>query len=118
MKRNNFWIFILLFFIMEAVHSQKLKSGGNSMNHPILEKIRNGALVVDVRTPMEYQTGHYPGAINIPVDQLPMRLNELDKKKEIIVYCASGARSASAKMFLEQKGYRVTNGGGLRDMPR
>ncbi|MCS6985513.1 MAG: rhodanese-like domain-containing protein [Leptospiraceae bacterium] len=110
----------LLFFYSGKVFAEKVNQEGvkRQMSHPILEKIKNGAIVVDVRTPMEYHAGHYPGAINIPVDQLPARLSELDKKKEIIVYCASGARSSSAKMFLEQKGYKVTNAGGLRDMPR
>lgn len=85
----------------------------------VAEKIKAGALVVDVRSPMEYQMGHYSGAINIPVDQIPARIKEFgDKNREIIVYCASGARSGSAKHFLEQHGYKVTNAGGLRDMPR
>ncbi len=93
--------------------------GESKRMNAIAEKIKAGALVVDVRSPMEYQMGHYAGAINIPVDQIPARLKEFgDKKREIVVYCASGARSGSAKHFLEQHGYRVTNAGGLRDMPR
>lgn len=75
-------------------------------------------LIVDVRTPEEYNMGAYPHAVNIPLDELAKRLGELgDKKREIIVYCASGARSSYAARQLAQAGFtKVTNGGGLHDM--
>ncbi|MCB1148185.1 MAG: rhodanese-like domain-containing protein [Leptospiraceae bacterium] len=77
------------------------------------------ALVVDVRTPMEFQMGHFPGAVNIPVDAVMARIQEFgkDKAKPIVVYCASGARSGGAQRMLSQAGYtNVVNGGGLRQM--
>jgi phage shock protein E len=76
------------------------------------------ALVVDVRTPSEYEDEHYPGAINIPVDDVEKRLAELgDQDGEIIVYCRSGRRSKQAKEKLKAAGYtRVSDGGGLRYM--
>ena len=86
----------------------------------VVEKIKAGALVVDVRTPEEYSTGHYPGALNIPVDEVEARLAEFgdDKGKEVVVYCKSGRRSGKAKGILEAKGFKnVTNAGGFRDMP-
>ncbi|MBP8850260.1 MAG: rhodanese-like domain-containing protein, partial [Breznakibacter sp.] len=57
----------------------------------------------------------YPGAINIPLDELPSNFDQLGSKaREIIVYCASGARSAYAQRLLTQSGYKnVKNGGGL-----
>jgi NADPH-dependent 2,4-dienoyl-CoA reductase/sulfur reductase-like enzyme/rhodanese-related sulfurtransferase len=77
-----------------------------------------GKLVVDVRTPDEYSMGAFPGAVNIPLDELTGRLDELgDKDREIIVYCASGARSAYAQRFLQGEGFNnLTNGGGLMQM--
>ena len=86
----------------------------------VVEKIKAGALIVDVRTPEEYSTGHYPGALNIPVDDVETRLAEFgeDKGKEIIVYCKSGRRSGKAKGILEAKGFKnVMNAGGFTDMP-
>lgn len=82
--------------------------------------IQKGSKIVDVRSPGEFSTGHYPGAVNIPVDQVQSRISEFgDKTQPIVVYCASGGRSSSAKRLLEAAGYtNVTNGGGLRDMPR
>ncbi len=85
----------------------------------LLEKIRNGALIVDVRTVYEFEDEHFPGAINIPVNDLLPRMSELgeDKERPIILYCASGARSAYAAMILKSHGYKdVTNAGGLDDL--
>ncbi|MEA4985988.1 Coenzyme A disulfide reductase [bioreactor metagenome] len=78
----------------------------------------NTPLVVDVRTPGEFHGGAYPGAINIPLDELQARLDELgNKDREITLYCASGARSAYAQRMLMQLGYsKVQNGGGLMHM--
>jgi rhodanese-related sulfurtransferase len=64
-------------------------------------------LLLDVREPGEYGSGHLPGAVNVPVRQLPQRVGELphDKKLKIVAYCASGVRSAYATMFLRTYGY-------------
>jgi phage shock protein E len=82
-------------------------------------KIKSGALVVDVRTPAEFASGAYPGAINIPVDQVEKRLSEFgDRKRPVVLYCRSGHRAGLAKAVLEKNGFSdVTNGGGLKDMP-
>ncbi len=78
----------------------------------------NRPLIVDVRTPGEFSGGAYPGAVNIPLDELPNRMADFgDKSREITVYCASGARSAYAQRILLQTGFtQVTNGGGLMHM--
>ena len=69
------------------------------------------AVLLDVRTPEEYQSGHVPGATNLPLD----RLQELDVPKHcpIFAYCLSGARSAQACAWLKRKGYEATNLGGI-----
>ena len=78
----------------------------------------NEPLIVDVRTPEEYQSGAVPGAVNIPLDDIGEYLESFgDKEREITVYCASGARSAYAAHILQQVGYKnVENGGGLMEM--
>jgi phage shock protein E len=78
------------------------------------ELVKDGAIIIDVRSKGEYSGGHIRGSINIPVDQLGANLGRLkDKSKPIITCCASGMRSASAKNILKSNGYtEVYNGGG------
>lgn len=75
-------------------------------------------LIIDVRTPQEFAGGAYPGAVNIPLDEVQERIDEFGSKtREIVVYCASGARSAYAQRYLEQMGFsNVKNGGGVMQM--
>ncbi|GHU74994.1 MAG: rhodanese-like domain-containing protein [Hydrotalea flava] len=71
-----------------------------------------GAIIIDVRTPAEFKTGHIRGAINIPVDQIKLKTAELKKKnKPVITCCRSGARSGMAKSVLSAAGIEVYNGG-------
>ncbi|MFT7622951.1 MAG: phage shock protein E [Myxococcota bacterium] len=68
--------------------------------------VQADGLLVDVRSPGEFSSGHAPEAVNIPVGQLSSRLGELgDKDRAIIVCCASGARSASARRMLLDQGF-------------
>ncbi len=85
---------------------------------PASPKSSNEPIVVDVRTPEEFLSGAYPNAINIPLDELAKRIDELgSKSREITLYCASGARSAYGQQYLQQNGFtEVSNGGGLMHM--
>lgn len=76
--------------------------------------VKQGAVVVDVRTKGEFANGHVRGSVNIPLDQLRNNLGRFsDKNKVIITCCASGTRSGMAKSILKEKGYtNVHNGGG------
>jgi len=96
---------------MMARHSAKPAASAASSNAP---------LVVDVRTSEEFFGGAYPGAVNIPLDELHVRIDELgNKSREITLYCASGARSAYAQRGLMQMGFtNVKNGGGIMQMMR
>jgi phage shock protein E len=89
------------------------------MADPILEMIQAGALVVDVRSREEFEDEHYPKAINIPVNEIQKRMAELgDHATPLVLYCASGSRSAFAARLLSMAGYKkVENAGGLYDMP-
>jgi len=75
--------------------------------------LKEGAIILDVRSKSEYDGGHIKNSINIPVNQLEKNLSKLSKNKTIITCCASGMRSASAKSILQSNGYNnVHNGGG------
>lgn len=74
--------------------------------------IKEGAYLVDVRSPMEFSAGHVKGSVNIPQNQIANRINKLNNRKHIIVFCQSGSRSARAKFTLESLGVtKVTNAG-------
>lgn len=76
------------------------------------EKLKHEPTLIDVRTPEEFATGSVPGAINIPLHVLEFRLPEIKDKKNIIVFCRSGARSYQASMIMQQHGMLdVVNGG-------
>jgi phage shock protein E len=76
--------------------------------------VKEGAVILDVRSKGEFESGHIKGSINIPVDQLLSNLSKLkDRNQPIITCCASGMRSASAKSLLITSGFtKVFNGGG------
>lgn len=75
--------------------------------------VKDGAIILDVRTKGEYGSGHIRGSVNIPVEQLHKNIGKLkDKKRPIITCCESGMRSASAKGILTSNGFiNVHNGG-------
>lgn len=65
---------------------------------------------IDVRTPGEYQGNHIRGFRNIPLQQLPQKLGELSKDREVVVICQSGMRSTKASKLLKKSGFdKVTN---------
>jgi adenylyltransferase/sulfurtransferase len=61
--------------------------------------------ILDVRNPEEYQIAHLAGSVLIPLSALPQRLGELDREKEMVVHCKSGARSQRAIGFLREQGF-------------
>lgn len=75
--------------------------------------VKEGAQIIDVRTPGEFQQGHIKGSVNIPLQVLSNQTTKIKKDKAIILCCASGMRSASAKEILLTKGFsQVYDGGG------
>jgi rhodanese-related sulfurtransferase len=81
------------------------------------ELLKQGAVILDVRSKGEYQGGHIKGSLNIPVDVLRNNLSKLNREKPIITCCASGMRSASAKSILKSNGFtEVYNGGGWMNL--
>ena len=67
----------------------------------------DGLDVLDVRRPGEYEAGHVPNAVNVPLDVLPERVGSLDRSKPLAVICASGYRSSTAASILERNGFRA-----------
>ena len=65
--------------------------------------------IIDVREDFEVEHGMIPGAVNIPLGDIPARAAELDRSKEYIVVCKGGVRSANACEYLAQQGFDVTN---------
>lgn len=115
MSRKTLWILGLIFVIggcsVEAATPRGEESKPSTQgtapakkSNPAREKVEAGAVLLDVRTPGEFNSGHIEGAINIPVNELESRMSELPADKEVVVYCRSGARSSSAKRILESKG--------------
>ena len=76
-------------------------------------RVVKGARWVDVRHAKEYHHSHLPDAINIPLHELRLRMDELDKNIPYVVYCGTGRRSSAAAFLLVQKGFQacVLNGG-------
>ena len=75
------------------------------------ELMKNGAQIIDVRTPSEFAAGHLKGAINLPLQTLGNNLSKIKKDKPVITCCASGMRSSAAKRMLKSNGFDAHNGG-------
>jgi phage shock protein E len=74
----------------------------------LLERQQKGdeaAFVLDVRSPEEYASGHVPGAVNIPYDQIASRIAEVPKDQNVVLYCKSGRRAGIAAEVLAGQGY-------------
>ena len=73
--------------------------------------------IIDVRTPSEFMGGNVSGSINIPLNEISQRVDEIKKMKQpIVLCCASGGRSGQATMFLKQHGIDCVNGGSWLDV--
>ena len=73
-------------------------------------------LLIDVRTPEEFASGHIDGSVNIPVEEMQGRLDDVPSDVPIVVYCRSGNRSATAARILTEAGYaHVYDLGGIQD---
>lgn len=90
---------------------------GKTDNSQLIEVIKEGAFLVDVRSPGEFASGSVKGAVNIPLDRLQSQLVKFKAKKNIVVFCLSGGRSSQAKSILEQNGFQnIINGGGWQNV--
>jgi phage shock protein E len=84
---------------------------GNEVDFKQLQQA--GAVIIDVRTPDEFKSGHIKGSINVPLQNLSKEMTKIKKlNKPVIVCCLSGSRSSIATKVLAQSGMEVYNGGG------
>lgn len=90
-------------------------AGGVVSGEEFARLVTGGARVIDVRTPIEYEGGHIPGAENVPVDQLPSSAQGWDRNETIALYCLSGERSSNAFGYLKAQGFTSIHdlGGGI-----
>lgn len=89
--------------------------GGKSES--VKEFMDKGAVIIDVRTVGEFQSGHIKGSKNIPLDNIFSKVNEIKRlEKPVIVCCKSGMRSAQAASILKNSGIDVMNGGGWQSL--
>lgn len=84
---------------------------GGAPSIDLSQVIKEGAYLVDVRTPGEFADGHVKGSVNIPLDRIQSQLTSFKGKKNVIVFCRSGNRSSQAKSILEANGIPAINGG-------
>ena len=83
-----------------------------NMESEIKEYLENGAVILDVRTKMEWDEGHSDGAEHIVLNLIPLKLEEIKAfNKPVIAVCKSGGRSGQATQFLSSNGVDVINGG-------
>lgn len=81
--------------------------------HKLKDFNSRGAIIIDVRTKGEYDSGAIPGSKNIPLQVIATKINEIKKlNKPVITCCASGMRSGSAATILRSNGIEAMNGGG------
>lgn len=95
-------VLVVLLFTM-------FSSGGGGIENVDAAGVRaaasGGAQVIDVRTAGEFQLGHVPGAVNVPLDQLQSAAQGWDKNATYVVYCATGSRSATAVELMKTLGF-------------
>jgi len=73
------------------------------------DPLPEGVTVLDVREPVEWHHGRIDGAVHVPLTQVPGRLEELPRDRQLLVVCKVGGRSAQATAFLREKGFEAIN---------
>ena len=106
---SNYWWLILIIISIVILISRSFKNLKKTNN--IKEFIDNNAVIIDVRSESEFNSGNLEGSVNVPLKDLMYRVNEFEKDKKYITVCTVGMRAESAKKFFEKKGYQVVNGG-------
>lgn len=103
MKRTAF----LVLASLAAGCGAESGASGDVAPDEVLALSQQGALVLDVRTPEEYATGHVPGAVNVPHDELASRIGEIEARRgaPVVVYCEKGPRASKATAALAGAGF-------------
>lgn len=107
-SKTLIWVIVVAIAVVAAVLLFRPSSGGvqNVDAAGAQAAIEKGAQIIDVRTAGEFQMGHIPGAVNTPVDQVQAAAQSWDRDSTYVVYCATGARSATAVETMRQMGFK------------
>ncbi|MEY8760165.1 rhodanese-like domain-containing protein [Chryseobacterium tongliaoense] len=90
-----------------------------NLDNGLDQLIKKGAVILDVRTEKEYETGHIAGSVNISLGTIRERYVELDPDKTYITVCSHGLRSVKVEQILKEKGFKhVYNGGAWSDLQK
>tara|TARA_B100001559_G_scaffold235257_1_gene198322 strand:+ start:1892 stop:2260 length:369 start_codon:yes stop_codon:yes gene_type:complete len=106
---SNYWWLILIIISIVILISKSLNNLKKTNN--IKEFIDDNAVIIDVRSESEFNSGNLVGSVNVPLKDLIYRVNEFEKEKKYITVCTVGMRAESAKKFFKKRGYQVLNGG-------
>jgi len=110
MKKATIWIVLAVAIAAGVFFAFRPSGGGGGIRTVdaagVTKSQSAGAQVVDVRTSGEYQLGHIPGAINVPVDEIAQTAASWDRAKTYVVYCATGSRSAAAVATMQSMGFK------------
>jgi rhodanese-related sulfurtransferase len=105
-------IILVIYVIYRVYKYQTLDDGLDKL-------IKNGAVILDVRTEKEYETGHIAGSQNISLGTIREKYVELDPNKTYITVCSHGLRSVKVENILKEKGFKnVHNGGAWSDLQK
>lgn len=99
---------VLLHYIRKAgdEHLMEKRFENTISNDELIDRAKNGGIILDVREDVEYVFGHIEGSVSIPLGELENRLDELDKDQDIFVICRTGTRSDLAAKILADKGFK------------
>ncbi len=109
MKKAAIWVVIAAAVVAIAFMAFKPASGGGVKNvdsEGVVAAQNAGAQIIDVRSQGEYELGHIPGAVIVPVDTLQSAAANWDRDAKYVVYCATGARSAQAVEMMTAMGFK------------
>ena len=106
---SNYWWLILIIISIVILISKSLNNLKKTNN--IKEFIDDNAVIIDVRSESEFNSGNLVGSVNVPLKDLMYRVNEFEKEKKYITVCTVGMRAESAKKFFKKRGFQVVNGG-------
>ena len=105
---NYWWLILIIISIVISIY-RSFKNLNKTNN--IKKFIDNDAVIIDVRSESEFNSGNIEDSINVPLKDLMYRVNEFEKDKKYITVCTVGMRAESAKKFFKKRGYQVVNGG-------
>ncbi len=104
-------VFAVIVLAAAAYYYMQIGSGNSDYGNVNVEEARDliaekaDLVILDVRTVSEFESGHLGGAVNIPVEELSLRLSEVNPDDELLVYCRTGNRSTTAVGILKENGY-------------